>query len=213
MQRSWSSVWFVTAVATALLAGAARIATAEPKYVGVQDCARCHKKELIGDQYGVWKKSDHAKAMESLKTEKAQKIAKERGLTVPPDQADDCVKCHSTAHGLTSAQLFKKPLQISDGVQCESCHGPGSDYRKKTVMSDEKKAVAAGLHLPSKDEKTCTQCHNKDSPTWNPAKGFDFEAAKKKIAHAIPKDVKGHYIELEKKARKPGAPEEKEEEE
>jgi hypothetical protein len=90
-------------------------------------------------------------------------------------------------------------------VQCESCHGPGSEYRKKTVMADQKKAVAAGLVLPEKDEKVCTKCHNKDSPTWDAAKGFDFEAAKKKIAHPIPKDVKGHYIELEKKARKPGA--------
>jgi hypothetical protein len=205
MQGSRSRVWFLTAAAMGLLFGAAGPAAAAPKYVGVQDCARCHKKELIGDQYGVWKKSGHAKAMDALKSEKAQKIAKDRGLTKPPDQADDCVRCHSTAFGLKPEQMAK-PLKISDGVQCETCHGPGSDYRKKSVMSDEKKAKAAGLLLP--DEKTCTKCHNKDSPTWDAAKGFDFEAMKKKIAHAIPKDVKGHYIEAEKKARAAGAKEE-----
>jgi hypothetical protein len=196
--------WIATAVALGSLLGTAQPGAAEPKYVGAQDCGRCHKKELMGDQLAAWKKGDHAKAMDALKSEEAKKIAKERGLTVPPDQSDDCVRCHATAHGLKPAQIFKKPLAIADGVQCESCHGPGSEYRKKTVMSDHKKAVAAGMWEPGENEKVCTACHNKDSPTWDAAKGFDFEAAKKKIEHPIPKDVKGHYIELEKKARKPG---------
>ena len=191
----------ISAVAAAgmLLLVGAQASAAEHKYVGVQDCARCHKKELIGDQYGVWKKADHSKAFETLKGDKAKKIAKEKGLSVPPSEADECVKCHATAHGLQKAQLMKKPLKLEDGVQCESCHGPGSDYRKKKTMADEKKAKAAGLMLP--DEKTCTTCHNSDSPTWDAAKGFDFEAMKKKIAHPIPKDVKGHYLEREKEAR------------
>jgi hypothetical protein len=204
--------WIATAVALGSLLGTAQPGAAEPKYVGAQDCGRCHKKELIGDQLAAWKKSDHAKAMETLKSDKAKKIAAERGLTKPPDQADECVKCHATAHGLDKAKIAKKPLSVSDGVQCESCHGPGSDYRKKTVMADHAKSVAAGMWEPDKKEAICTACHNKDSPTWDAAKGFDFEAAKKKIAHAIPKDVKGHYIELEKKARKGGAVEEDDEE-
>jgi len=198
------SLWIATCAAIGTLVGAAQATSAEPKYVGAQDCGRCHKKELIGDQLAAWKKSDHAKAMEALKSDDAKKIAKERGLTVPPDQADECVRCHATAHGLEKAQLFKKPLAISDGVQCESCHGPGSDYRKKTIMSDHKKSVAAGLWEPDKNEKICTDCHNSDSPTWDETKGFDYEAMKKKIAHSIPKDVKGHYIEREKQARKQG---------
>jgi len=54
---------------------------------------------------------------------------------------------------------------------------------------------------PGKDQKICTQCHNDESPTWDPAKGFDYEASKKKIAHPIPEDVKGHYLEKEKAMR------------
>jgi hypothetical protein len=194
--------WSATAVALGWLLVAALPGAAEPKYVGAQDCGRCHKKELIGDQLGVWKKGPHAKAMEALKSDDAKKIAAERGLTVPPDQSDDCVRCHATAHGLDKSKFFKKPLVVSDGVQCESCHGPGSEYRKKKVMADEKKAVAAGMWKPGEDETICTKCHNKESPTWDTAKGFDFAAAKEKIEHPIPEDVKGHYIELEKKARK-----------
>jgi hypothetical protein len=210
MQRTVLGV--ATVVALATLIGVAQPGAAEPKYVGVADCGRCHKKELIGDQLGVWKKGPHAKAMQALKSDEAKKIATERGLTVAPDQSDDCVRCHATAHGLEKAQIFKKPLAISDGVQCESCHGPGSEYRKKKIMSDHEKAMAAGMWDPGENEKVCTTCHNKDSPTWDAAKGFDFEAAKKEIEHPIPEDVKGHYLELEKKARKPGAPVEDDEE-
>jgi ribosomal protein L40E len=194
-------VWIATAVAMGSFLAAAPAPAADAKYVGAQDCGRCHKKDLIGNQLAEWKKDEHAKAMDALKSEKAQKIAKERGLKVAPHEADECVKCHATAHGLEKAQIFKKPLAISDGVQCESCHGPGSEYRKKKVMSDHDKSVAAGMWEPGENQKICTDCHNSDSPTWDAAKGFDFEAMKKKIAHPIPKDVKGHYIELEKKAR------------
>jgi Cytochrome c554 and c-prime len=182
---------------------AASAAAAEPKYVGVQDCARCHKKEMIGDQYGVWKKSKHANAMDALKSDKAKKIAAEKGLADPPDQAKECVRCHATAAALKPSEIYKKPLKISDGVQCESCHGPGSEYRKKTGHATSiEKGIAAGMWEPGKNEKVCTNCHNSDSPSWDPAKGFDFEAHKKKIEHPIPEKVKGHVLELEEAARK-----------
>ena len=114
---------------------------------------------------------------------------------------DDCLRCHATAFGLEPDQIHKKPLKISDGVQCESCHGAGSGYRKKKVMSDRDKAIAAGMWEPGKDEKICTACHNSDSPTWDEAKGFDYEKMKEEIAHPIPEHVKGKYLELEKEER------------
>ena len=198
-----SAARMVMLVALGSLFAVAPAVSAEPKYVGLQDCGRCHKKELIGDQVSAWKKEKHSKAMEALRSDEAKKIAAERGLTVPPDQADECVRCHATAHGLEKSQIFKKPLAISDGVQCESCHGPGSDYRKKTAHAkSHEKGVAAGMWEPGKDEKICTDCHNADSPTFDTAKGFDFEARKEEVAHPIPKDAKGRVLELEKEARK-----------
>jgi hypothetical protein len=173
----------------------------EHKYTGVKDCARCHKKELIGNQYGEWQKAAHSKAFETLKSDKALEFAKKQGITTPPHETDDCVKCHATAHGVTAEMTAKKPLKLEDGVQCESCHGPGADYRKKKVMSDREKSIAAGMCEPVKDEKICLACHNDESPTWDPAKGFDYEASKKAIAHPIPKEVKGRYLEAEKEAK------------
>lgn len=203
MPRLLASIPTMLVVAM-LLTAAQGSATEDYKYTGVKDCGRCHKKELIGDQLSAWKESPHAKAYETLKGDEAKRIAKAKGLTVAPHQADECLRCHATAHGLEPAQIFRKPLLVSDGVQCESCHGPGSAYRKKTVMADHEKAVAAGLWEPGKDEKVCTTCHNPESPTWDAAKGFDHAARKAKIEHPIPADVKGRYLELEKEARTRG---------
>jgi len=197
--ESWG--WGATLVLTALVFAAGG-AAAEPKYVGVKDCGRCHKKELVGDQLGKWKEFAHAKAMETLRGEEAKKIAADRGLSKPPHEADECVRCHATAHGLEKSQIHKKPLSVSDGVQCESCHGPGSEYRGKAVhATSREKGIAAGMWEPGKDEKICTGCHNSDSPTFDTAKGFDFEARKKEIEHPIPEEVKGRVLEIEKEQK------------
>jgi hypothetical protein len=187
------------AIALGLMTGAAGTASAEPTYVGVKKCRTCHKKELIGNQHAAWEKSKHAQAFEALKSDKAVELAKQKGIAGPPHQAKECLKCHVTAYGQPATAFDKgKLLSEADGVQCESCHGPGSDYKKKSTMADHAKAVAAGLWEPGKDQKICTGCHNDESPNFA---GFDYEAAKKKIAHPIPEDVKGKYIEIEKQRR------------
>jgi len=189
----------------ALGSGLASAADSAYKYIGANKCKTCHKKELIGDQYGKWQKTGHAKAFKTLTGEKAIALAKEKGIAGAPSESPECLKCHSTAFGLKPSDFEAKPLSNSDGVQCETCHGPGSAYRKKKVMADHEKSIANGLKIP--DEKTCVGCHNDKSPTWNPAKytlangttsGFDYDQAVKKIDHSIPKDVKGKSIELEK---------------
>lgn len=193
-------VWTAMVAFLAVLFAGGAVAE-EHKYVGVDGCKLCHNKELIGDQYAAWKKSPHAKAFETLKSDEAAKIAKERGLTMPAYEADACLKCHATAHGLEKSQMGRRPLKVSDGVQCESCHGPGNDYRKNKIMSDPKAAMAAGLWQPGKDEKICQKCHNAESPT---SKTFDYVKYKAKIAHPIPKDVKGHYLEVKRQHRNGG---------
>ncbi|MBI2877634.1 MAG: hypothetical protein HYY20_12210 [Candidatus Tectomicrobia bacterium] len=64
-------------------------------------------------------------------------------------------------------------------------------------MIDQEVAKKNGLIIPT--EKTCTVCHNNESPSWDPNKytvaggkkvGFDFEQAKKKIAHPTPEEYK-----------------------
>ena len=141
--------WIVAAVGSVLIAGAANSSAADFKYVGAKKCKTCHKKELIGDQYGKWQEAKHSKALETLKGEKAAEIAKEKGITGPASESEKCLKCHVTAYGADAAAFDKKPLNPADGVQCESCHGPGSAYKKKKTMADHDKSLAAGMRVES----------------------------------------------------------------
>ncbi|MBW2542013.1 MAG: cytochrome c family protein [Deltaproteobacteria bacterium] len=178
-------------LALALLLAKSAFADEGHDFVGYQKCKTCHQKEAIGNQFGVWLESRHAKAYETLGTEKAKKWGAEAGVDNP--QTDDrCIKCHSTAHGVPNERVSNK-FDRTAGVQCESCHGAGKDYRKKKIMMDREKAIAKGLIIPTAE--LCTGCHNDESPAWDEkaytladgsTSGFDFEQAVKKIAHPIP---------------------------
>ncbi len=151
------------------------------KYVGAKKCKMCHNKKKDGEQYKLWVKGPHAKAMESLSGEKALKYAKEHGIADPAKEAK-CLKCHSTKAAVDAALIDPKgKLTMEEGVSCESCHGPGSVYKKKKIMKDHKLVLQSGLIVP--DEKTCVKCHTeKDNPFF---KAFDFKKRVKKIAHPI----------------------------
>lgn len=206
------SIWCVVMISFALAAGAAQSA-GEPQYVGAKKCRTCHKKELIGDQWSAWEKGKHSKAFETLKSDKALEIAKEKGLAKPPSESPECLKCHVTGYGEDASKFAGgKVLPNSEGIGCESCHGPGSLYKKKKTMADHDKSVAAGMWEASKDEKICLGCHNDKSPTFDAAAGFNFEERKEKIAHKIPEAVKGRYLEAEKEARGGAAGDDDEEE-
>jgi hypothetical protein len=165
----------------------------EYDFVGVKKCKSCHAKEEMGDQYTLWKESVHAGAFKTLGTEKAKEWAAERGLGDPQTE-DDCLKCHTTAHGVPDESLGRS-FARSDGVQCEGCHGAGKDYRKKKIMADPETAISKGLVPQS--EKVCIVCHNDESPAWDPARytladgttaGFDYDQAVEEIAHPVPEE-------------------------
>jgi hypothetical protein len=150
-----------------------------PKYVGVKGCNSCHKSKATGNQMDAWKASAHARAYETLKSEAARTIAKQAGLTGRPEEEARCLACHTTGAGELKSH-FGDDFDIAQGVQCESCHGPGSEYSKIEHMLKHDKAVAAGLRAP--DSKLCLKCHNAESPTF---KGFDYATAVKQIRHPL----------------------------
>lgn len=128
------------------------------EYVGKDKCKLCHKVE-----HDSWLTTVHAKAWDSLKPEEQKN--------------DSCSVCHSTGKDAAGALIT--------GVQCESCHGPGSVYKSQKIMKDKKAALAAGLIEPTKE--VCVKCHNEKSPTF---KGFEFEKAvkmEKAVHKAAPK--------------------------
>ncbi len=154
------------------------------KYVGVNTCVgACHNKTEQGDQLRIWKESAHSNSFLNLQTEAADSIARSRGFTTAAAETPQCVKCHVLGTDLDESLLLGS-FDKSQGVQCESCHGPGSEYKKLSVMKDKDKAMANGLILHSEKEKFCIQCHNEESPTYFE---FDYEQMWKMIAHHKPK--------------------------
>lgn len=154
---------------------------AQNKYVGVKTCSMCHKAAKTGNQFGIWEKSKHAEAYKALTTPEAAKVAEAKGIKNAAE-APECLSCH----GGVDAKLIDK-YSVKDGVQCESCHGPGSAYKTMAIMKDKAKSIAAGM-TEFKDkaaiEKACKGCHNEKSPTF---KGFKFEEMWGKIKHEVPK--------------------------
>ena len=150
------------------------------RYVGDETCEVCHSSERIGNQFGIWKNSPHARAFTDLSSLNARTIAAKMGIS-DPQKSPECLSCHTTAPhvGLTG---ITSSFRQSDGVQCESCHGPGEDYARYSAMVDPHKAASSGLvEVPG--EKTCITCHNPSSPTY---KTFDYKRDVKKILHKIP---------------------------
>jgi len=160
-------------------------------YVGVKTCGMCHRKESSGNQLAAWQNSPHAKAFEKLGTPEAKTAGAKVGVT-DPQKSGKCLKCHATAYNWTENQQVEK-ITVEEGVTCESCHGVGKEYKSLSVMKDRAKAIAAGLIYPA--SKSCEQCHNSQSPTWNAERyttkdgkkvGFDEAQAYEKIKHPNP---------------------------
>jgi hypothetical protein len=165
------------------------------KYIGVKSCV-CHTMASKGKQVDIWQKSKHASAFKTLTTEEADKIAKEKGSDKPAAETETCLNCHVTGFGKETAEKYSK----EEGVTCEACHSPASDWKplhsKKDKLAD---AIEAGLVVirvtepADKDkpegmlkiEEHCKTCHNDKSPTF---KEFKFADMWKQIAHPLPKN-------------------------
>ena len=160
-------------VAVGLLLAVVQFGLAEEaktfSYIGNKGCKMCHQGAKNGEIYEKWATTGHAKAFANLPAE--AKTNKE------------CFACHTTGYGKAGgyAPDAKNAAEL-EGVGCEACHGPGSDYKALSVMKDPAKAKAAGLIAP--DEKVCVACHVGKVPEGHKAlPKFDFATAVKKVEH------------------------------
>lgn len=162
-------------------------------YIGTKKCSICHRKDTSGEQYGIWSKGPHAKSLETLKSDQSKAIAKKMGLKVAPEEAPECLKCHVTGWGSGGYQLGIDPadtraVKTNDelaSVGCEACHGAGSEYKSKKIMLQIFNGEVNGedYGLVKIDEKTCTSCHNEESPTY---KKFVYAERIKEVSHPVP---------------------------
>ncbi|MGB2986007.1 MAG: cytochrome c family protein [Phycisphaerae bacterium] len=162
------------------------------EYVGNKKCKKCHMKE-----YKSWQTTKKAMTFEPLKPGNASEAKLKAKLDPAKDYTKDesCLACHATGHGQPGGYFIPDPADEAavkkakklEGVGCEGCHGPGSEYIKlheeinksKRTYKDEE-MYKAGLRKI--EASACTGCHNEKSPTYVP---FDFEKQKHEGLHEL----------------------------
>ncbi len=121
--------------------------SAEEQFLSERECRKCHT--------DVWQKlreSPHQNAMGSL-------VAKGQGSN------PECLVCHTTGYLYRNGYDDRPPYNRLGNVQCEACHGYGSEHDR-----DGDWARAA--------RESCTECHDqKNSPE------FDFATYWERIRH------------------------------
>ncbi len=154
----------------------------EHAFVGTASCGMCHKSDKQGKQLDIWKSSKHSEAYKTLQSEKADSIAKKLGHETKAVETEACLRCHASGYNV-DASLKDAKFKVEDGVQCETCHGAGADYKSLKIMKDRQAAIANGLIAHNDFKEFCTGCHNPDSPTFV---ARDLSEMWETIKHPIP---------------------------
>ena len=160
-----------------------------PVYVGAKVCATCHQGKDMGHQFSRWLGSKHATAYAVLAKPESKKIAELSGIPQEPLESPMCLGCHATgAH--VEAWEKDETFFTEDGVQCEKCHGPGSEYIDASIMVDRDAATKAGLMMPT--ERDCMGCHQVKGShvAIHKLPKLDMTKALKDIAHPTPRNYK-----------------------
>lgn len=151
---------------------------AVPKYLGTVDCERCHTKPLPQDlTSGVldrvlltesvkWREKDrHANAYSNLQGPLGERIGQLMGVDVL-DVQSGCVQCHSTS--VNSDQWGARVDFLAEGVGCEACHGPSSEWKEvhrkypTWELTPESRKAALGwidVRSPVERAEVCLSCH------------------------------------------------------
>ena len=140
--------------------------------LGVVTCASdlCHgsvspwkDSHILQNEYVTWSRVDkHAtRALQVLSNERSRRIAANLGLKEPPERAKLCLDCHGYAP--PAAQRGER-FKVTDGVQCEACHGPASGWIASHTAPGATHAdnVAHGLYPtnePVAQARLCLSCH------------------------------------------------------
>jgi hypothetical protein len=140
-----------------------------PHWIGMSSCALrgCHngKSNGAGSEFRLWSTQDrHSRAFDVLLESRSQLMAQAIGLKQPAHEAQICLKCHSA--GLASPEPNHK-LRLSEGVSCEVCHGPASQWLDPHLRHDwrtQPKLLKSDFGLrdlssPRGRVETCINCH------------------------------------------------------
>lgn len=117
-------------------AGSPATDTNEPiKYIGPGSCAAtsCHGSvkpvagsRILQNEYSTWILQDkHSRAYQALTGEVGERLARILKLNAKAEESPKCLACHAL---YTTPEQRGRAFEISEGVSCESCHGPASAW-------------------------------------------------------------------------------------
>jgi Cytochrome c554 and c-prime len=140
------------------------------KYTGPGSCASsaCHGSitpqnvnEVLQNEYSTWIVQDkHARSYNALTGAVGERMAGILGLG-KAETAPRCLACHALN---PPVELRSRTFDLSEGVSCESCHGPASGWLGPHTERDwsHEKSVALGMvdtrDIVRRTEK-CLSCH------------------------------------------------------
>ena len=142
------------------------VPTSSPAYVGSDKCAICHAGGSGGDQHTTWLETHHADAWETLQSSGGA--------------ASFCEGCHTVGikgYGVNTSAMDAgwDEVRIDKfvNVQCENCHGPGSEHAEsgdpsKITVNYEAATCGSchtGTHHPTFDQEWELSPHNFDPET------------------------------------------------
>lgn len=141
------------------------------KYIGPGSCAAtsCHgsvrpvvDSRILQTEYTTWiLKDKHSRAYQALTSDGGERIARILRLGTKAEESGKCLACHTLS---TPPEQRGRAFEISEGVSCESCHGPASAWLGPHATRDwpHERSVAAGMYdtrnVIYRTEK-CLQCH------------------------------------------------------
>jgi len=143
-----------------------------PQYVGPGSCSAsaCHGSiqprnttRVLQNEYSTWITADkHAHAYKALTEPLGKQIGVVLKLGESPEKAQRCLVCHALS---VTPNEHAREFDIAEGVSCESCHGPASQWLEPHIHPDaDHRTLVARLHLyDNKDlalrAERCLTCH------------------------------------------------------
>jgi len=137
-----------------------------PKILGAASCSSsgCHGGAgAAQNQYQVWSLRDfHSqRPFATLTTARSKQISDALGIKNPAENLR-CTICHAPLHSVPAER--RPGVKISEGISCESCHGPAEPWLRGHTRADwshAQRTVTGMRDLKYLYERanTCVACH------------------------------------------------------
>jgi len=142
-------------------------AVAEPKFLGSPGCSSssCHGGAAEkSKQFTLWSTHDfhHARPYATLETARSERLAEVLKIG-NATQSARCTVCHAP-FATVPAERLGHDATVTEGISCESCHGPAENWIRSHTRPDYTHAdrVAAGMRDVNNlyvRANTCVACH------------------------------------------------------